>query len=369
MRENREFLMLAHTWRPGLKLGTGGWFLSEKLDGRRGYWDGGITRGLPKTEVPWANLRKDERYREEQIATGLWSRYGNVIHAPEEFLDGLPLIPLDGELFSPTISRQVLMSATQRLDPVGWDALQIKLRVFDVPPYELLFQSGRINNTQFEAYFDENKILPWIKRQTPDYWPKIRTFESTLALLNVKVGTNFSSVWVHDQDRLPNKRKDAEAWAAKCCEKITEKGGEGLILRHPHQNYAPYRSPYVLKVKPRDDAEGTVIGYVTGRETDKDSKFRGMLGALVLELDDGQRMELSGFNVPERVLVYRPQPDKEPDTFVARQWAWHNPGKECEVTITSDLFPLGSRVTFKFRGRTDDGIPMEAAYWRKYEDE
>lgn len=50
----RNFLMLAHTFKPG-KHFPGGMFLSEKLDGIRCYWDGGISRGIPKANVPYAN--------------------------------------------------------------------------------------------------------------------------------------------------------------------------------------------------------------------------------------------------------------------------------------------------------------------------
>ena len=85
----REFLMLAHTHNP-TKEDIGGWFYSEKLDGMRAFWDGGVSSGLPKAQVPWANTDKDERLTKEEIATGLWSRYGNVIHAPENCTQELP---------------------------------------------------------------------------------------------------------------------------------------------------------------------------------------------------------------------------------------------------------------------------------------
>ena len=129
----REFLMLAHTYKPK-KYGVGGWFLSEKLDGMRAYWDGGISRGILKSDVPWANTAKDERYIEPPIATGLWSRYGNVIHAPDWWLDKLPAIPLDGELYIPE-ARQRLMSIVKDTTPgTGWQ--DVKYYVFDMPAYD-----------------------------------------------------------------------------------------------------------------------------------------------------------------------------------------------------------------------------------------
>src|SRR5690242_7567841 len=63
-------LLLANVWDPSVD--PTGWWMSEKYDGLRGYWDG----------------RK------------LWSRKGNLIHAPDYFLAELPRdVALDGELW------------------------------------------------------------------------------------------------------------------------------------------------------------------------------------------------------------------------------------------------------------------------------
>ena len=51
----REFLQLADHYDPH-KHDVAGWFVSEKLDGTRCFWDGGITRGLPTEQVPWASI-------------------------------------------------------------------------------------------------------------------------------------------------------------------------------------------------------------------------------------------------------------------------------------------------------------------------
>ena len=44
----REFLMLAHKFNPK-KHRIGGWYMSEKLDGMRCWWDSGVTRGILKS--------------------------------------------------------------------------------------------------------------------------------------------------------------------------------------------------------------------------------------------------------------------------------------------------------------------------------
>ena len=51
----REFLQLADHYDPR-KHDVAGWFVSEKLDGTRCFWDGGLTRGLPTEQVPWASI-------------------------------------------------------------------------------------------------------------------------------------------------------------------------------------------------------------------------------------------------------------------------------------------------------------------------
>lgn len=48
-----------------------GWWMSEKFDGCRAYWDG----------------------------SQFWTRGGNVINAPDWFTAGLPASPLDGEIW------------------------------------------------------------------------------------------------------------------------------------------------------------------------------------------------------------------------------------------------------------------------------
>jgi hypothetical protein len=74
----RLFMMKGFPWakEPGFYIPTS--FVSEKYDGFRAWWDGGVSRGLPITAVPWANKNKKDRLLREPVSTGLWSFYGNV---------------------------------------------------------------------------------------------------------------------------------------------------------------------------------------------------------------------------------------------------------------------------------------------------
>lgn len=62
-----------------------GWFMSEKLDGCRAYWDG----------------------------RQLWTRGGNIITAPETITRSLPSIPLDGEIWAGRGQFEIAKAAVQ----------------------------------------------------------------------------------------------------------------------------------------------------------------------------------------------------------------------------------------------------------------
>jgi DNA ligase-1 len=102
-------VLLAQSWDGELDLT--GWWLSEKLDGVRAYWDG------------------------EKIL----SRAGNVFHAPDWFLESLPSEPLDGELFGGRKKFQDTVSIVRRMDKSDlWKKLQFVL--FDAPDHEGTFE-------------------------------------------------------------------------------------------------------------------------------------------------------------------------------------------------------------------------------------
>ena len=81
------------------------YWVSEKYDGVRAYWDG--TRFL--------------------------SRKGNVFRAPPWFTRGLPSEPLDGELWMGRGRFDELSGAVRRLEPDDGQWRQIRFMVFDLP--------------------------------------------------------------------------------------------------------------------------------------------------------------------------------------------------------------------------------------------
>jgi DNA ligase 1 len=102
-------LLLAHSWENDGDLA--GWWMSEKLDGVRAYWDG----------------------------TKLISRLGNEFHAPDWFVSGLPREPLDGELWMERKAFQRTVSIVRRQDRSDhWK--QIRYVVFDAPALKEPFE-------------------------------------------------------------------------------------------------------------------------------------------------------------------------------------------------------------------------------------
>jgi DNA ligase 1 len=103
-------LLLAERWDNSQDLA--GWWLSEKLDGVRAYWDG----------------------------KSLISRLGNRFHAPDWFLAGLPDFPLDGELWIGRKAFQRTVSIVRRQDKNDlWK--EVRFIVFDAPAVDAAFEN------------------------------------------------------------------------------------------------------------------------------------------------------------------------------------------------------------------------------------
>ena len=81
------------------------YWVSEKLDGVRAYWDG----------------------------RRLLSRRGNVFQAPAWFTEGFPPHPLDGELWLGRGAFEATLSAVRKQRPVAAEWRQLSYQVFELP--------------------------------------------------------------------------------------------------------------------------------------------------------------------------------------------------------------------------------------------
>ncbi|HKP04565.1 MAG TPA: DNA ligase [Chthoniobacterales bacterium] len=247
-------LLLANVWNPSID--PTGWWMSEKYDGLRAFWDG----------------------------QKLWTRNGNLIHAPDYFLAELPRdIALDGELWIGHGKFEETASIVRSQTPDDrWK--RIHYMVFDAPRMK-------------------------------------RTFEQRMEFLRATVSEGNQFVRVVAQERCQG---PAQLLAER--DRVVREGGEGLMLRQPESLYEPRRSPTLLKVKPYDDAEATVVAHEHGT-----GKFAGKLGALRVRTDDGREFSIgTGLTDADR--------ESPP--------------------------PVGAVITYRFQGLTAKGLPRFPAYLR-----
>lgn len=331
-RTNRELVMLAQKFNPAADR-IAGMYLSEKLDGMRCLWLP-ATQGRKVADLPFANRMKDSR---DHTATGLWTRYGKVIHCPPEFVFGFPDVPLDGELFAGRGDFQTLMSISKTLvpDPNLWHRL--RYMVFDAPRYTDILASGNVVcGIQFKAKYDLFTNLNSIGVQQEPGEPPIFDFVYKRMRKNL---SETQHLRLHEQILLPFNTPQAREILEEKKKAVDLAGGEGLMLRHPASPWEPIRSKFLMKVKTMQDAEGVVVGMTWGK-----GKYEGMMGSLRIKWEHGE-FDLSGFTDEER----RGNGASEG----SGEWMCYH-------------FKIGDTVTFKYRELTNDNHPKEARYWRKF---
>ncbi|OOF79893.1 DNA ligase [Rodentibacter caecimuris] len=106
---------------------------------------------------------------------------------------------------------------------------------------------------------------------------------------------------------------------------VESQRGEGVVVRNPNSPYERKRSTQILKLKTAHDEECTVIAHHKGK-----GQFENVMGSLTCKNHRGEFKIGSGFNLNER----------------------ENPP------------PIGSFITYKYRGLTNSGKPRFATYWR-----
>lgn len=194
------------------------YWVSEKLDGVRAIWDGRTLR----------------------------FRSGNVVPAPQWFLDALPTQPLDGELWLARSSFDRLSAIVRRQKPEDGEWRRVRYMIFELPDASGSF-TDRIE--QMRA---------------------------------VTAEANLSWLQAIPQFRLPN-----DAALRKRLDEVVRGGGEGLMLHRADAAYETGRSSALLKMTPWQDAEAVVVGHLPGK-----GKYAGVLGALQMEMADGRRFTL-----------------------------------------------------------------------------
>lgn len=322
-RTNREFVPLGIDF-DSVKQCVRGFFASEKLDGTRAIWIP-ETRGIPVANIPFYNDVGDYRLKNRDIvSTGLWSRYGNSVRAPDWWVDKLPNIPLDGELYISRGKFQELRSIISSFEGGSrWHS--VKYKVFDLLPVDtLLNYPGKINNPNYKMNFPVVFPINNINKE----WQNWGFITRLGYLRNTVIGN--SVVEVIPQVKLP--LFNYQGLIDDMMSEIVNNAGEGLIFKSPYALWEPIRSASILKMKPEHFNNGVIIGYSAG-----EGKYDGMIGSLTVSWEN-KLFGLSGLTDEERLL-----------------------------TVGGQMihFGIGDRVSFKYRELTDDGLPKEARYFRK----
>jgi len=193
-------VLLAQSWDP-IKHNPTGWWISEKLDGLRAFWDG----------------------------KHFYSRLGHRFPAPDFVLQGMPAdVVLDGELFSKRGEFQSITSIV-RSSKSGekWKAL--KFHCFDAPEYK-----GRFEDRM--------------------------AFVQALVAKASLQETKSSFLVAH-----PHVRCESVNHLQTELKRVESENGEGLMIREPGSAYVPKRSSTLLKVKSMQRDEFKIVGHLPGK--------------------------------------------------------------------------------------------------------
>jgi DNA ligase-1 len=214
-RPTRDALPLLLAQDAPTAVDPAGYLVSEKYDGVRALWDG-------------------QRLR---------FRSGLPVPAPAWFLQRLPALALDGELWLGRGRFDDLSGAVRRQLPDDGEWRQIRYMVFEMPAAGGTFAERAL---QLSTLVQE-RALPGLQAVAQ------ATVTGRAAL----------------QRRLDD---------------VVARGGEGLMLHRADAPVLTGRQSALLKLKPVQDADAVVVGHSAGR-----GRHTGRLGALHVRGQDGRQ--------------------------------------------------------------------------------
>ncbi|MGP4845011.1 DNA ligase [Marinobacter sp. 1Y8] len=156
-------ILLGETYQQGINLSD--YWVSEKLDGVRAYWDG----------------------------KQLISRQGHRFHAPDWFLTDFPEQPLDGELWMGRGRFSETSGAVRKLEPVDAEWRQIRLMVFDLPSSRAPF-SERV--VQMKALVSGSPYIAMIDQR------RASSHDALMEQLDQVVANGGEGLMLHDGNSL-----------------------------------------------------------------------------------------------------------------------------------------------------------------------
>jgi len=195
-----------------------GWWISEKMDGVRAFWDG----------------------------EKLYSRQQKEVAAPAEFIQMLPKMPLDGELCHPLGYEKMNVIFKQPRQAMS-DWKEFTYWVFDAPGHAGTFEK-RYSLLQQAQYPNFIKVL---KQEKCDgkYFSHVSLYKINSFL---HLFCNYCWYYLVAKHFILLGPKHLEYYYNG----ILRRGGEGVVLRMPE---SPYATGTMFKLKPRQDTEVKLI--------------------------------------------------------------------------------------------------------------
>ena len=266
-----------------------GWLLSEKYDGYRACY-----------------CPKDKQ---------MYSRQNKLFHAPQWFLDAMPDILVDGELW---IGRNMFqeMGAVRKKVPLDEEWMNITFQVYDTPLLEKSFQERLTHLSQIVQKCSER----WeMNKQSLPY--PLNKLPCPVVLAKQEVVQS----WEHlDQ----------------VYKRILKEGGEGIMIKDPQSPYEGKRSKYMLKYKPSFDEDAIIIDHTPGQ-----GKYKGKLGAFLCR-------PLINHDTYSSI-----DPDDDHIFSIS--------GMDDEVRESYEkTHPVATIISYEHSGKTDKGKPRFGRYTR-----
>ena len=266
--------------------------------------------------VGWYCSEKYDGYRAQFNKNIFMSRGEKIFNSPEWFKLSMPCEHMDGELW---ISRDKFeeMGVVRKKVPIDDEWLSIKYLVYDLPT---LNEPFNVRSKKLRQIVQENNKRWEIFRMTLD--KKFHKLKCPLQFAK--------QIIIKNVDHMDEYYKT-----------VIDKGGEGIMLKHPDSMYDGKRSDWLLKVKPSFEDEAIIVDYTEGK-----GKYHGLLGGFVCK---------SLINMDTYHLI----DNNENHEFTIS-------GMNDEIRQDYELtHPIGTVISLEHSGKTKMGKPRFARYLRK----
>ena len=222
------------------------YWISEKLDGMRGYWNG------------------------KQLLT----RKGHIIYSPKWFTQNWPNTAIDGELWMGRETFQQVVSCVRRKPNKHKNNIKKKVE---------------INLKTKPSYDDCWHKVRFMMFDLPNHHGTFTTRVSTMKTLVQHSNSPYL-------EAVKQFKVADDSTLGKTLDNISIHKGEGLMLHLASAHYKKGRNSALMKLKKQQDSEAIVIAHIQGR-----GKYKHVLGALKVKTNEGVIFKIgSGFTDRER---------------------------------------------------------------------